>query len=76
MRFQISNVDYPKKTPPCEGAYQVERFTGDGDPWYIDIGTLEELMGLMKRVKYDLILSETSDIKGVPSIRIYDGYNE
>jgi hypothetical protein len=78
MRFEISNVDYPRNYPPCEGCYQLpEAVSAEDSPWFIDIASLDDLLALMNRVKNDLILSPCGISKpACPWVRIYDGYNE
>jgi len=65
MRFLISRAStrYLSEDSPCEGAMFA-------DGWYLDIGTIEELLSLAAK-EGDLIVRA-----GEPDIIIYDDYME
>jgi hypothetical protein len=65
MKFRLYRAKYqPRGTDPLPG-----RTTREGDDFYIEIRTLEELMALQAEVGDDLIV-------GKEDIWIYDGYME
>lgn len=70
MRFQITKTSKDQKQP-CDGAIFEETDYVDG--WFIEINSLEELLGLKKRYG-ELIL--TTDYGNIETIEIYDDLRE
>ena len=72
MKFLIDTArgSYHSTHPqPIEGAVR------DGNRWYIEIATLEELLALMERAGHDLVLSPARTWNH-NRITIYDDYLE
>jgi hypothetical protein len=66
MRFAIRRVSWWANDPdnsPCASAIW------DGEQWYVELGTLEDLMASIDESGDNLIVSRDE-------IEIYDGYNE
>lgn len=77
MKFLINRTsDWTSNPPPCEGAVLEGKIdeTLDLNEYSIEIGTIEELLALMDKVKQPLIIDRTKD--GVPLIEIYDTWRE
>lgn len=72
MKIRISRASQPGrpcKSPPCEGAFQ------DGDLWFIEMSSLEEVLRLVDAVG-GLIFDRFTQDDGDYSILIYDDYIE
>ena len=77
MKFLINRTsDWTNNPPPCEGAVLEGKMGGfdEQNEYSIEIGTIEELLALMNKVKQPLIIDRTKD--GVPLIEIYDTWRE
>ena len=75
MEFTISRVrGYDRNNKPCDGAYlKPQPDSYDGFAWFINIGTIEDLLKLSDSLGYSLIVSYAYNH---PNIEIYDDYRE
>lgn len=74
VEFEISRTsEWPGYgEPPYEGAYPKQVTNRRGvlvERWFIEISSLEELIGLAKNTGHEIVLSEGS-------LEIYDDYRE
>lgn len=78
MRFIIDRTyrkDY--HTSPCDGAFTPQSEMGKHFPtWYIDVGTVEELVELSRKVGHELVVGVNEKDGKSAYIEIYDGYRE
>ena len=81
MRFVIDSARGHQ--PPTDAA-QRERITWQDaqggthtdEQWTIEIATLADLLALAKHEDTELIVGHRHMLYEMPSIRVYDGYNE
>jgi hypothetical protein len=66
MKFRISRTSEGRgqQPKPCKNA------TLEGDKWYIELNTLDELVALAKEVDEEIIIGKDNDLE------IYNDYRE
>lgn len=67
MKFAIRRADTDRQH---EKPHPAAVF--DGEDWWIEINTIDDLLNIMREVKSDLIIEQYRE----PSILIYDDYIE
>ena len=78
MTFEIERTsDWNASKKPCEGAILAHEETEtDYARYHIEIGSLEDLVALMKREGEIIIREGGYKEDGLPVIEIYDTYRE
>ena len=81
MKFRVSRTsNYRADEKPCEKAYGGTPMKDDEHKlvWFIDIGSLEELLLLREELREDLIIGIAweEELNQMPEIEIYDDYRE
>lgn len=73
MEFRVTRTSISLswgKESPCEEAKK------QGDAWFVEINTLEELLNFMDKYEKEIIISRDLDNPQIIEIEIYDTYRE